>query len=141
MSDAHELIRQVLQGNAAEGVDWHRLMGAMREVGGGEAGKPGGRWVGQSDGWTEGPPDGRTDALPQESEDVLHAVLGFRGHIVLAEGSELPHAMPPEEMLKAHAVQALARADLEKHREAIQRVADDPQSSERLAGIARGVLG
>ena len=48
--------------------------------------------------------------------------------------------MPPEEMLKAHAVQALARADLEKHREAIQRVADEPESSERLASIARSVL-
>ena len=138
MSDAHELIRQALQEDAAGGVDWQRLMGAMREISGGQADR---RTDGQADGWTEGPPDSRTDAMSQESEDVLHAVLGFRGHIELAEGSELPHAMPPEEMLKAHAVQTLAGADLEKHREAIQRVADDSNSSERLASIARGVLG
>ena len=71
---------------------------------------------------------------------MLRDILAFDGHIELAEGSELPHAMPPEEMLKAHAVQALARADLEKHREAIQRVADAKESSERLASIARSVL-
>jgi hypothetical protein len=96
MSHAHELVRAALRGGGAEGVHWHRLMAAVREVAGG-------------------------------------AVAG-------GGGSELPHAMPPEEMLGAHAVQALARADLDRHRAAIQRVADAPDSSERLAGIARWVL-
>jgi hypothetical protein len=82
----------------------------------------------------------RPGGLSDESEAILRDVLAFKGRIALAEGSELPHAMPPEEMLKAQVVQALARADLEKHRDAIQRVADAPESSERLTGIARGVL-
>lgn len=135
MSDAHELIRSALKGDAAGGVDWQRLMAAVREVAQqvGEAGTRESDSGGQADGWSGG--------LSAESESLLKDILAFDGHIELAEGSELPHAMPPEEMLKAHAVQALARADLEKHRDAIQRVADDPQSSERLAGIARGVLG
>lgn len=147
MSDAHELIRKTLQGDAAGGVDWHRLMAAVREVAGGPSVS---RSVDQADGVTDGQADSREDdgkaegrkgGLSAESVAVLRSVLEFRGHIALAEGSELPHAMPPEEMLKAHVVQALARADLEKHREAIQRVADSPESSERLASIARGVLG
>jgi hypothetical protein len=137
MSDAHELIRTALQGDAPGGVDWQRLMGAVRAVTreGGDAGTRGGMTDDVS------PAGPRLGGLSEESEAVLRDVLDFRGHIALAEGSELPHAMPPEEMLKAHVVQALARADLAKHRDVIQRVADDPQSSERLAGIARGVLG
>lgn len=119
MSHAHELVRMALRGDGAEGVHWHRLMAAMREVAGGAVAGGG---------------------LPEESVAVLHSVLEFRGRVPVAEGSELPHAMPPEEMLRAHAVQALARADLERHRAAIQRVADAPESSERLAGIARWVL-
>jgi hypothetical protein len=119
MSHAHELVRGALRGDGAEGVHWHRLMAAMREVAGGATAAGG---------------------LPEESVAVLHAVLEFRGRVAVAEGSELPHAMPPEEMLRAHAVQALARADLGRHRAAIQRVADAPDASERLAGIARWVL-
>lgn len=118
MSHAHELVRTALRGDGAEGVHWHRLMAAMREMTASAA----------------------AGELPEESVGVLHSVLEFRGRVVIAEGSELPHAMPPEEMLRAHAVQALARADLERHRAAIQRVADAPDSSERLAGIARWVL-
>jgi hypothetical protein len=134
MSDAHELIRQVMQGDGPPGgVDWHRLMAAVREVAreGGEAGTRG------SEAEEDGKAEGRKGGMSAESEALLRDVIAFKGRIALAEGSELPHAMPPEEMLKAHAVQALARADLEKHRDAIQRVADAPESSERLAGIAR----
>ena len=99
----------------------------MREVaGGGASGVPG-----------NGPDAG---GLPAESVALLRAVLEFRGRVALAPGSELPHSMPPEEMLRAHAAQALARVDLEGHRDAIQRVANSPDSSERLAGIARLVL-
>ncbi|HSE27195.1 MAG TPA: hypothetical protein VLA95_03135 [Gemmatimonadales bacterium] len=119
MSHAHELVRTALRGDGAERVHWQRLMAAMREVAGGAA---------------------VAGELPEESVAVLHSVLEFRGRVAVAEGSELPHAMPPEEMLRAHAVQALARADLERHRAAIQRVADAPESSERLAEIARWVL-
>jgi hypothetical protein len=128
MSDAHEVIRNALRGDAGEGVDWHRLMAAMREVaGGGASGVPG-----------NAPEAG---GIPAESSvALLRSVLEFRGRVALAPGSELPHSMPPEEMLRAHAAQALARVDLEGHRDAIQRVADSPDSSERLAEIARGVL-
>jgi uncharacterized protein (DUF2384 family) len=119
MSDAHELVRGALRGDSPEGVHWHRLMAAMREVAGGAA---------------------ATGGLPEESVALLRSVMEFRGHIALSAGSELPHSMPPEEMLRAHAVQALGRADLERHRDAIQRVAESPDSSERLAEIARGVL-
>jgi hypothetical protein len=127
MSHAHELVRAALRGDGAEGVHWHRLMAAMREVAGGAA--AGGRYDAAVAG-----------GLPEESVAVLYSVLEFRGRVAVAEGSELPHAMPPEEMLRAHAVQALARADLERHRAAIQRVADAPESSERLAEIARWAL-
>ncbi|HJS47290.1 MAG TPA: hypothetical protein VJ773_04790 [Gemmatimonadales bacterium] len=119
MGQAHELVRAALRGAGAEGVHWQRLMAAMREVAGG--------------GTDAGP-------LPAESVAVLRAVLEFRGPIALSAGSELPHSMPPAEMLRAHAVQALARADLAGHRDAIRRVADAPGSSERLAEIARGAL-
>lgn len=127
MSDAHEVVRKALQPDAPGGVDWQRLMAAMREVAG----------MGATGSAANG-----TDAggLPAESVAVLRSVLEFRGRVALAEGSELPHAMPPEEMLRAHAAQALARVDLERHRDAIQRVADSPESSERLAGIARWAL-
>jgi hypothetical protein len=127
MSDAHEVIRNALRGDAGEGLDWHRLMAAMREVaGGGPSGVAGNA------------PDGGGPSA--ESVALLRSVLEFRGRVALAPGSELPHSMPPEEMLRAHAAQALARVDLEGHRDAIQRVADSPDSSERLAEIARGVL-
>jgi hypothetical protein len=127
MSDAHEVIRNALRGDVGEGVDWHRLMAAMRAVaGGGPSGVQGNA------------PDGGGPSA--ESVAVLRSVLEFRGRVALAPGSELPHSMPPEEMLRAHAAQALGRVDLEGHRDAIQRVADSPDSSERLAEIARGVL-
>ena len=69
MSDAHELIRNALKGDAAGGVDWQRLMGAVREVaGGGEAGTRGSDSGGQADGWSEGQTEGRKGGLSAESE-------------------------------------------------------------------------
>lgn len=127
MSHAHELVRKALRGGHPGGVDWHRLMAAMREVAAGAAAGTG----------EDAAAAGR---LAGESVEVLHSVLEFRGRLAIAEGSELPHAMPPEEMLRVHAVQALARADLDRHRAVIQRVADAPESSERLAEVARWVL-
>ena len=55
MSDAHELIRNALKGDAAGGVDWQRLMGAVREVAGGQADRrTGGQVDDQADGWSGG---------------------------------------------------------------------------------------
>jgi hypothetical protein len=44
-----------------------------------------------------------------EAERVLLTVLRFDGRLRLTELSELPHSMPPEDMLKSFAIQWLAR--------------------------------
>ncbi len=45
----------------------------------------------------------------RETERVMLAALRFAGPVRLAESSEIPHSMAPEEMLKSFAVQWLAR--------------------------------
>src|SRR5262245_30938165 len=47
--------------------------------------------------------------LSWEGERLLLEILHFNGRLRLSESSELPHSMPPEDMLKSLAVQALAK--------------------------------
>jgi hypothetical protein len=47
--------------------------------------------------------------LTSETERFLVGVLRFQGRLRLTVSSDLPHSMPPENMLKSLAVQALAR--------------------------------
>jgi hypothetical protein len=92
---------------------WEQLLSAMRSL-------------------ISGPP------IP-EVERLLVALLRFDGEIRLHPDSELPHSMPPEEMLKSLALQTLARwAGLTYLRE-MQRV-QATAASPVLAGIARTVI-
>src|SRR5579864_3403576 len=47
--------------------------------------------------------------LTWEGERLLLDVIRFEGRLRLAVSSEMPHSMPPEEMLKSLAIQALGR--------------------------------
>ena len=47
--------------------------------------------------------------LSSDDKQVLREVLRYEGRLRLTVTHELPHSLPPEEMLKSLAVQALAR--------------------------------
>jgi hypothetical protein len=92
---------------------WQDLVGAMQAV-------------------ISAPPD-------PEAERTLLAVLRFKGTIHLGEGSEGPHSMPPEDMLKSIAIQALARWTGPAHLEEMRRVeATTPSSA--LRSIVRDAI-
>ncbi|MDH4044355.1 MAG: hypothetical protein OEY20_07750 [Gemmatimonadota bacterium] len=122
MASAHDLLWRTLQPDDAPGPHWDRVVAALHEIS-----RPQATAGGQA-------------ALHPESERVLRAFLEHEGGLVLSPDTSVPHSMPPHEMVRAHAVQVLARADLAKHRALIQHVADHPQSSDRLASIARAAL-
>jgi hypothetical protein len=122
MADAHDLLWRAMQPTDTPGPHWDRVVAALHEVA-----RP------------QEAPDG-TASLHPESERVLRAFLEHEGGLTLSPDTSVPHAMPPHEMVRAHAAQVLAKADLPKHRALIQRVADHPQSSDRLAAIARAAL-
>jgi len=125
MSSAHELLRMAMRQSdePGPGVHWDRIRAALNEVS---------RPIGAADG---------TEALDADSQNVFLELLEFDGEVALSKDSTLPHAAPPAELMRGHAIQMLARADLDKHRAAIQRLADRPGTSPRLAAIARMVLG
>ncbi len=60
--------------------------------------------------------------LSWEGERLLLQIIHFDGRLRLTETPELPHSMPPEEMLKSLAVQALAKWTGLTHLTAMQRV-------------------
>src|ERR1700683_1575441 len=60
--------------------------------------------------------------LTWEGERLLLDVIRFEGRLQLVESSELPHSMPPEDMLKSLAIQALARWTGLVHLHEMQRV-------------------
>jgi hypothetical protein len=64
----------------------------------------------------------------RESETVLRLLLNRDYHIPLSAGSDGPHAMSPEDMVRCHAMQVLARWDLRRHRTAIRRAAAGSRS-------------
>ena len=47
--------------------------------------------------------------LTSEGERLLLDIIRFEGRLQLTVSSELPHSMPPEDMLKSLAIQAIAR--------------------------------
>jgi len=47
--------------------------------------------------------------LTPETERLLVGIVRFEGRLRLTVSSEMPHSMPPEDMLKSIAIQALAR--------------------------------
>lgn len=64
----------------------------------------------------------------RESETVLRLLLRGDYCIPLSAGSDCPHAMSPEDMVRCHAMQVLARWDLRRHRAAIGRAAAGSRS-------------
>lgn len=47
--------------------------------------------------------------LTSETERLLLGIVRFEGRLRLTVSSDMPHSMPPEDMLKSLAIQALAR--------------------------------
>jgi hypothetical protein len=81
-----------------------------------------------------------TEAPPTpEVEKALVGVLRFKGRLRLAPSCELPHSMPPEEMLKSLALQALGKWTGVAYLPEMQQVAATT-SSPVLAGIAKAVI-
>jgi hypothetical protein len=74
-----------------------------------------------------------------EAERTLLAILRFEGTIRPAEGSEGPHGMPPEDMLKSLAVQALARWTGSAYLGEMRRV-EATTSSSALRSIVQHVI-
>ena len=74
-----------------------------------------------------------------EAEKVMLAVLRFDGRLRLSESSELPHSMPPEDMLKSFAIQWLAKETGLTHLLEMQRV-EATATSPALASIVRATI-
>jgi len=106
MATGHQLLRGALRGRAE---NWERLRAALRQV---------------------------TAAPSRQSESVLRALLGRDFQVRLETGSEAPHAMSAEDMLRSEAIQALSRWNRSRHRDVIAG-AGRRSSSPLLAEIAR----
>jgi hypothetical protein len=74
-----------------------------------------------------------------EAEKVMLAVLRFDGRLQFSESSELPHSMPPEDMLKSFAIQWLAKETGLIHLLEMQRV-EATATSPALASIVRAAI-
>jgi len=106
---AHRRIRHVLTGTPHH---WHHVLGAMQVV---------------------------TARHTAGSVALLREVAQFAGRLALDESHGLPHAMPPEDLLRGLAVQALGRWDRSRHRDVIARVASRADDGP-LAAMARAAL-
>ncbi len=79
------------------------------------------------------------EPFSREVERVMLAILRFGGRIRLAESSELPHSMTPEDMLKSFSVQWLVRETGLTHLSEMQRV-EATAVSPLLASAVRAVI-
>jgi hypothetical protein len=111
MAAEHDVLRGLL-GLRAAPADWVELRAAMTAV---------------------------TARPSKQSESVLRALLRPEFTVRLHEGAESPHAMSPADMLRSHAVQALARWNRTRHRDVIRRVARTT-TSDLLAAVVRASL-
>jgi hypothetical protein len=115
MSDASRFLESAIAAHPVARAEyrWQDLMGAMQAV-------------------ISAPPD-------PEAERTLLSVLRSEGTIHLGEGSEGPHSMPPEDMLRSLAIQALTRWTGPAHLEEMRRVeATTPSSA--LRSIVRDAI-
>ena len=118
MADAEQLLWRVAGGEAERGgFHWGQIAHAMHQVS------------------TAPPPED-----PSELERLLHALLEVEGPLPLRDDSPLPHAMAPERMVQAFALQVLAKLDLDKHRHRIEAVASSERTPSALAAVARMLL-
>jgi hypothetical protein len=77
--------------------------------------------------------------LTWQAEGLLLAILRFEGRLRLAVSSDLPHSMPPEDMLKSLAAQALGRWTGPAYLQEMERVRATTQSSS-LSSLVRDVI-
>jgi hypothetical protein len=96
MRTALDYLKGVVSSDTAEGYQWEDILGAVDVV--------------------------FAEPLNREVERVMLAILRLDRRIPLAESSELPHSMPPEDALKSIAVQWLARETGLTHLSEMQRV-------------------
>jgi hypothetical protein len=77
--------------------------------------------------------------LTWEAEELLIEILRFEGRLWLTVSPDLPHSMPPEDMLKALAIQALGRWTGLAYLQEMERVQATTQSSS-LSSLVRDVI-
>lgn len=77
--------------------------------------------------------------LTCEGERLLLDLIRYEGRLRLAVSAEMPHSMPPEDMLKSLAIQALARWTGLVHLHEMRRVQLTTQSSS-LASLVGDVI-
>jgi hypothetical protein len=77
--------------------------------------------------------------LTWEAEALLLEILRFEGRLRLTVSSDLPHSMPPEDMLKSLAIQALGRWTGLAYLQEMERVQVTTQSSS-LSSLIRDVI-
>lgn len=77
--------------------------------------------------------------LTWEAERLLLEVLRFEGRLRLTVSSDLPHSMPPEDMLKSLVVQALGRWTGLSYLQEMERVQATTHSSS-LSSLVRDVI-
>jgi len=77
--------------------------------------------------------------LTAEAEAILLDILRFDGRLRLTPSSEIPHSMPPEDMLKGLAIETLAEWTGLTHLPEMQR-AEALARSPGLSGIARAAI-
>jgi hypothetical protein len=80
-----------------------------------------------------------SQSLTWEAEALLVEILRFEGRLRLTVSSDLPHSMPPEDMLKSLAVQALARWTGLAYLQEMERVRATTQSSS-LSSLVRDII-
>ncbi len=74
-----------------------------------------------------------------ETERVLLGIVRFEGRLRLTVSSDMPHSMPPEDMLKSLAIQALARWTGLAYLHEMQRIQLTTPSSS-LSSLVRDVI-
>ncbi len=113
MSSGFQSVRRAISGAPAGGYRWEELLADL--------------WPALS------------SPLTAEAERLLLEILRFAGRLQIDLSSEMPHSMPPEDMLKSLAIQALARWTGLAHLHEMQRVQLTTQSSS-LASLVGDVI-
>jgi hypothetical protein len=113
MSTGFHAIRNALKGAGGAQVRWEEIMAEM--------------WPALS------------SPLSWGGERVLFEVIRFEGQLAIDLTSEIPHSMPPEDMLKALAIQALGRWTGLAYLQEMERVQATTQSS-ALSSLVQDVI-
>jgi hypothetical protein len=114
MARVHDHMRRLMRGEQLEGrpFPWQHVLGLLHAL--------------------------SIDDSP-DTERVLEEAAGFEGEVVLDPGPGMPHSMPPVFLIRALAVQLLARRYPGRHRTLFRKIARTAHS-ERLREVARAYL-